>query len=86
MMRMLTSRIGARMPTCAYVGKSPIAKVAMPISSSAPTSTGFRPNRSARYPPTDPPIGRMRKPTPSVAKESSVPTVGSDSGKKASPK
>ena len=58
----------------------------MPMISSAPTRTGLRPNRSARYPPTLPPIGRIKKPTPRVANDSSVPVTGSDSGKKTSPK
>ena len=84
--RMMTSRTGAVAPIWAYVGSRPISTVAPPMTIMAPTSTGLRPNRSARYPPTAPPRGRMTKPTASVANASRVPTRGSLSGKKTAPK
>jgi hypothetical protein len=58
----------------------------MPISSSEPTSTGLRPIRSPRYPPTMPPTGRTAKPIPNVANDNRVPDNGSEDGKKTLPK
>ena len=86
MIRTVTSRSGATTPAVAYVGNNPMRKVAKPMTSMAPTRTGFRPNLSPRYPPRAPPTGRMTKPTASVANASSVPTNGSPLGKKTAPK
>ena len=44
--RSTTSRTGAHTPICAYVGSSPIASVALPMSSSDHTSMNLRPSRS----------------------------------------
>ena len=51
------------MPIEAYVGSSPIAKVATPIISSETTSIFLRPTRSPKCPNTTPPSGRATKPS-----------------------
>jgi hypothetical protein len=56
--------------------------VASPIRIRLATRTGLRPTLSPRYPPITPPSGRTAKPTPRVAKDSSVPVSGSLEGKK----
>lgn len=55
--------------------------VARPIVTSEMISIFLRPTRSPKWPKTTPPTGRARKPTPKVAKDSSVPTSGLESGK-----
>ena len=45
------------------------------------TSIFLRPTRSPKWPNTMPPMGRARKPTPRVAKESSAPMSGLVFGK-----
>ncbi len=56
-------------------------KVAIPINSSVVTSIALRPILSPKWPKNTPPNGLAAKPTPNVAKASSVPMSGSDSGK-----
>jgi len=50
--------MGARIPTCPWVGNRPIRKVATPISISVQISTFFRPIRSPSRPKKMPPSGR----------------------------
>jgi hypothetical protein len=59
-----------------------MANVARPMSRSVRTSMFLRPSRSPKCPKTTPPSGRATNPTANVAKASSVPTSGSNSGKK----
>ena len=62
-------------PTCAYVGNSPMMKVAMPIVNKAPTSVALRPTRSPKWPKTTEPSGRAMKAKPKVAKDCNRATV-----------
>jgi hypothetical protein len=56
-----------------------MSPVAIPITSVVMTSVSRRPILSPRWPNRTPPSGRTRKPTPKVAKASSVPVAGSAS-------
>jgi hypothetical protein len=62
-MRSSTSSTGAQMPIDAYVGITPIAKLARPISSSVEISVALRPTRSPQWPKIAAPTGRAAKPT-----------------------
>ena len=79
MTRRTTSRIGAATPIAAYVGRKPIAAVAIPVRAIVTISVSRRPTRSPMWPKIRPPIGRATKPIAKVANESSVATVGSPS-------
>ena len=68
-------------PMAAYVGITPIRKVATPMISMVATRVFFRPIRSPMCPKIRPPTGRATKPTAKVANASSVPTAGSLLGK-----
>ncbi len=57
-----TSRIGARTPALAKVGRQPMPNVAAPISNSVVTSTHLRPNRSPKWEKNSPPSGRAANP------------------------
>ncbi len=81
-MRSTTSSVGARTPTVANVGSTPISVVAAPIVTSAATRTALRPTRSPRWPATTAPIGRAPKPAAYVAKAARVPAVALMPGKK----
>ena len=78
--RSSTSRIGAPMPIAAKVGRTPIRKVAPPVSSRVSTSIDLRPIRSPKCPITAAPSGRATKPTAKVAKAASVPATGEKEG------
>ena len=67
MKRNPTSMIGAAIPTCEYVGSSPIQKVDSPMMASVVTSIDLRPKRSPKWPNTSPPSGRAKKPTAGVS-------------------
>ena len=59
--------------------------VERPITSVVMISVSRRPMRSPRCPKRMPPKGRATKPTPNVAKATSVPAPGTASEKKRSP-
>ncbi len=68
------------------MGSSPTPTVARPITSSDATSIALRPIRSPKCPHSTPPIGRARKPTPSVANAARVPDAGDSVEKNCEPK
>ena len=53
-----TSSIGARMPTCSYVGNTPTAMVENPMRNMQTSSTVLRPCVSPQWPRKKAPIGR----------------------------
>ena len=61
--RSTTSSIGAHTPIDEYVGITPIAKLARPISSSVEISVALRPIRSPQWPKIAAPTGRAARPT-----------------------
>jgi hypothetical protein len=61
--RSTMSRMGARTPIAAYVGRSPMSVVLTPMSRITPARTRLRPNRSPRAPMRNAPTGRAMKPT-----------------------
>ena len=65
--RARTSRIGARPPTLAWVGSTAMAREPAHIISTEIISEVLRPSRSAIRPNSQPPIGRMKKPTANTA-------------------
>jgi hypothetical protein len=66
-----TAATGAAIPIIAYDGVTARPASAMPIMENVSIIAGFRPLRSAKCPITKPPSGRVTKPTPKVASESS---------------
>ena len=73
------------MPICAYVGVTTKISDDKPISHSVSATAGLRPTRSAYMPISRPPSGRIRKPTPNVAKDISNWPVGLPTGKYSRP-
>lgn len=78
--------IGARIPTCWYVGRQPTRKVETPISRMVPIITFLRPSRSPMWPMKNEPIGRATYATPKVANAATLAAVSLPSGKKMSGK
>jgi hypothetical protein len=68
------------------VGRKPIAAVATVMIVNVRISVDLRPIRSPRWPATNAPIGRARKPTPNEASETICAMAGGRSGKKSWPK
>jgi hypothetical protein len=61
--------IGARMPICAYVGRTPTSAVDTPITVIVTRKVNLRPTMSPIRPKTAAPKGRTAKPAPKVASE-----------------
>ena len=73
------------MPIDAYEGVAHSPSVPSVISTMVSSSAGLRPARSAYAPIQIPPSGRVRKPTPNVATESSRLANALSVGKNALP-
>jgi hypothetical protein len=59
-MRSKVSAIGARSPSVAYPGSSPIRKVGIAMAATDKVSAARRPSRSPIWPISAPPTGRIR--------------------------
>jgi hypothetical protein len=70
MMRRSSRRMGAAIPICENVGRTPMSVVAAPMRMSVITSIARRPITSPKWPARNAPSGRKRKLMPTVAKES----------------
>ena len=77
--------IGAAMPMLSYEGVSARPMVPAVIRPMVSSIAGLRPARSAKAPISTPPSGRVMKPTPNTATESSRLVNGELDGKKVLP-
>ena len=73
--------IGARIPICAYVGRTPTSAVEIPITLIVTRNVNLRPTISPMRPKTAAPKGRTAKPAPKVASDASRAAVASPVGK-----
>ena len=77
--------IGAATPICAYDGVAARPSVPTVIRAMVKIIAGLRPARSANAPISKPPSGRVTKPTPNTATDSSRLMKGVDAGKNVLP-